>query len=192
MLTFLNLQKKIKMKTKFITILLLVTTLFSCKNESNSEKNSSSVQPELTKNFKVSLNVLVKQDDNFQIYYTEKTSSDFNEEESVWVEVKGSENPQDVVFNIPEDVLPTMFRLDFGVNDKQEDIKLNSINIEYLGKSFKSEIPLIANYFRPLDSTQVDVKNGLIKAILKDGKRVEPAIYPHEEILKMELEKLFK
>ena len=176
----------------FITILLLVTTLFSCKNESNSEKNSSSVQPELTKNFKVSLNVLVKQDDNFQIYYTEKTSSDFNEEESVWVEVKGSENPQDVVFNIPEDVLPTMFRLDFGVNDKQEDIKLNSINIEYLGKSFKSETPLLANYFRPLDSTQVDVKNGLIKAILKDGKRVEPAIYPHEEILKMELEKLFK
>ena len=88
------------MKTKFITILLLVTTLFSCKNESNNEKTNSSVQPELTKNFKVSLNVLVKQDDNFQIYYTEKTSSDFNEEESVWVEVKGSENPQDVVFNI--------------------------------------------------------------------------------------------
>ena len=180
------------MKTKFITILLLVTTLFSCKNESNNEETSSSVQPELTKNFKVSLNVLVKQDDNFQIYYTEKTSSDFNEEESVWVEVKGSENPQDVVFNIPEDVLPTMFRLDFGVNDKQEDIKLNSINIEYLGKSFKSETPLLANYFRPLDSTQVDVKKGLIKATFKDGKRVEPAIYPHEEILKMELEKLFK
>ena len=85
-----------------------------------------------------------------------------------------------------------MFRLDFGVNDKQEDIKLNSINIEYLGKSFKSETPLLANYFRPLDSTQVDVKKGLIKATLKDGKRVEPAIYPHEEILKMELEKLFK
>lgn len=180
------------MKTKFITILLLVTTLFSCKNESNNEETNNSVQPELTKNFKVSLNVLVKQDDNFQIYYTEKTSSDFNEEESVWVEVKGSENPQDVVFNIPEDVLPTMFRLDFGVNDKQEDIKLNSINIEYLGKSFKSETPLLANYFRPLDSTQVDVKKGLIKATLKDGKRVEPAIYPHEEILKMELEKLFK
>ena len=35
-------------------------------------------------------------------------------------------------------------------------------------------------------------KDRLIKATLKDGKRVEPAIYPHEEILKMELEKLFK
>ncbi len=181
------------MKTKFITILLLVTTLFSCKNESNGEKSGNdNAQPEVTKNFKVSLNVLVKKDDNFQIYYTEKTSSDFNEKESVWVEVKGSENPQDVVFNIPENVLPTMFRLDFGVNDKQEDIQLNNVNIEYLGKSFKSEIPLLANYFRPLDSTQVDVKKGLIKATFKDGKRVEPAIYPHEEILKMELEKLFK
>ena len=181
------------MKTNFITILLLVTTLFSCKNEGNGEKTGNdNTQPEVTKNFKVSLNVLVKKDDNFQIYYTEKTSSDFNEKESVWVEVKGSENPQDVVFNIPENVLPTMFRLDFGVNDKQEDIKLNSVNIEYLGKSFKSETPLLANYFRPLDSTQVDVKTGLIKAILKDGKRVEPAIYPHEEILKIELEKLFK
>lgn len=181
------------MKTNFITILLLVTTLFSCKNESNNEKSEvENNQTEVSKNFKVTLNVVVKKDDNFQVYYTEKTSSDFNEKESVWVEVKGSENPQDVVFYIPENVLPSMFRLDLGVNDKQEDIKLNSVNVEYLGKSFKSDIPLLANYFRALDSTQVDVKKGLIKATFKDGKRVEPAIYPHEEILKMELEKLFK
>lgn len=181
------------MKTKFITVLVLVISLIGCKNESNGEKiGTDKTQPEVTKNFKVTLNVLVKKDDNFQVYYTEKTSSDFNEKESVWVEVKGSENPQDVVFNIPENVLPTMFRLDLGVSDKQEDIKLNGVNIQYLDKSFKSDVPLLVNYFRPLDSTQVDIKKGLIKATFKDGKRIEPAIYPHEEILKSELEKLYK
>ncbi len=182
------------MKTKIITILLVVSTIFGCKNESNNEKsNVDTNQTEINKNFKVTLNVVVKKDDNFQVYYTEKSSSDFNEKESVWVEVKGSENPQDIVFNIPEDVIPTMFRLDFGVNDNQEDIKLNGVNIEYLGKSFKSEIPLLANYFRPAElSTSVDFKTGIIKAIVKDGKRQEPALYPHETVLQPEIEKLVK
>jgi hypothetical protein len=181
------------MKTKFIATLLLVTTLFSCKNESNNDKSSvDNNQTEVSKNFKVTLNVIVKKDDNFQVYYTEKSSNDFNEKESVWVEIKGSENPQDVVFNIPEEVVPTMFRLDFGVNDKQEDIKLNGVNIEYLGKSFKSEIPLLANFFRPEASTQIDFNTGIIKAIVKDGKRQEPALYPHEAVLQQEINKLIK
>lgn len=182
------------MKTNFIAILLLVTTLFGCKNDSNNEKsNVENNQTEVSKNFKITLNVVVKKDDNFQVYYTEKSSNDFNEKESVWVEVKGSENAQDVVFNIPEDVIPTMFRLDFGVNEKQEDIKLNGVNIEYLGKSFKSEIPLLANYFRAAEaSTLIDFKTGIIKAIVKDGKRQEPALYPHETVLQPEIEKLVK
>lgn len=186
-------KKMIKMKTKFIAILLLITTIFSCKNDSNNEKsNVENNQTGVTKNVKITLNVVVKKDDNFQVYYTEKSSNDFNEKESVWVEVKGSENPQDVVFNIPEDVIPTMFRLDFGVNQKQEDIKLNGVNIEYLGKSFKTQIPLLANYFRPEPSTSIDFKTGIIKAIIKDGKRQEPALYPHETVLQPEIEKLIK
>ena len=182
------------MKTKNILLALIFSALFvSCKNDKN--ENSQKENQEQTivdKVFKVTLDVVVKKDDNFQIYYTDKSSSDFNEKESIWTEIKGSESPQKVVFELPKDYVPTLFRLDFGVNDKQEDIKINSVQIDYFGKKFFSQGEGLANYFRPETSTKIDFKTGIIKAILKNGKRLEPALYPHEKPLGDEITKLVK
>ena len=182
------------MKTRIILSVLLVTILFTgCKNEEkgkpNEEPNEEAV---LSKNVIVTLDLTIKKDDDLQVYYTDKTSTDFNEKESIWQHVKGSEVPQKVVFNLPEDAFPTMVRIDFGVNKDQEDIILSGVGFEYLGKNFIVNSGLLPNYFRPQTETNIDFNTGIIKAIVKDGKRVEPALFPHEVPLSKELVKLIQ
>lgn len=171
-------------------LILMVLMAFSCKN--NTEEAKQAEAPIVENNVKITMDVTIKKDDDIQVYYTEKTSTDFNEKESLWQHVTGSENPQKIVFTIPEDVLPSMVRLDFGVSNIQEDIKFSGIEFEYYGKKFTATGEILANYFRPQTETQVDFKTGIIKAVFKDGKRVEPAIFPHEIPLSQELDKLYK
>ena len=182
------------MKNKIILGTVLAMTFFtSCKNENPTinPNDSQNQQEVLNDYFIVTVDVIVKKDDDFQIYYTEKTSADFNEQESLWVKVKGSETSQKVVFNLPNDVVPSLFRLDFGLNKEQEDIKLNSVEVNYLGKKFLMNGPeQLSNYFRPEANTVIDLETDIIKAIVKDGIRVEPVLYPHEVPMERELKKL--
>ena len=97
---------------------------------------------------------------------------------------------QKVVFTLPEGALPTLFRFDFGLNKEQQDIKLESVEIEYFGKKFIVKGVEIANYFRPVDDTKVDFETGIIKPIVKDGIGIEPVLYPQEVPLEKELKKL--
>ena len=176
------------MKTRFFCLIVVLSgLLLGCKNE---DKEDVVKEETLSEKYTVSLEVVVKEDDDFQIYYTDKTSADFNEEQSLWVKVKGSETSQTVVFTLPEEALPTLFRLDFGLNKEQQDITLKSIEIGYYGKKFITSGKEIANYFRPIDDTKVDFETGIIKPIVKEGKGVEPVLYPQEVPLEKELKKL--
>ena len=180
------------MKTRILAIILTTFIVFvSCKNEKKNETQSEIQKEEvLNDSYKVTLEVTVKKDDDFQIYYTDKTSGDFSEQESIWVKVKGSESSQKVVFTFPENALPTLFRLDFGLNIEQEDIVLTSIEVNYFEKRFITIGREMAVYFRQVDDTQIDFETGIIKTIIKDGKRIEPILYPHEVPLEKELKKL--
>jgi hypothetical protein len=176
------------MKTKILYLVIVMSVFFlGCKNEEKTEVINKETDIE---KYTVSLNVIVKEDDDFQIYYTDKTSADFSEESSLWVKVKGSEISQKVVFTIPEGELPTLFRFDFGLNKEQKDIKLESVEIEYFGKKFIVKGKEIAIYFRPVDDTKVDFETGIIKPIVKNGMGVEPVLYPQEVPLEKELKKL--
>lgn len=176
------------MKTKFLCLVIVLSSFFlACKNE---EKKDVINEETNIEKYTVSLNVVVKKDDDFQIYYTDKTSADFSEDESLWVKVNGSEMSQKVVFTLPEGALPTLFRFDFGLNKEQQDIKLESVEIEYFGKKFIVKGVEIANYFRPVDDTKVDFETGIIKPIVKDGIGIEPVLYPQEVPLEKELKKL--
>ena len=181
------------MKTKFITLLVVFTTLLiGCKNE-KSVDNLNVVTPELIDNtFKVTLNVIVKKNDDFSLFYTEDGSIDFKGN-PIWQNVKGSDNAQDVVFNLPENVIPTQLRLDFGMKKDQEDIILKSVKFEYLGKKFEVSGPNIAIYFTPdVTKCNFDATTGTITAVIKDGVRQFPSLYPNELPVKTEIEKLVK
>lgn len=181
------------MKSKFFVIAVLFIALFiGCKES----KNIDSLDVVETKiednNFKVTLNVIVKKDDDFSFYFTEDNSIDFTKIPPIWIGVKGREMEQSIICTLPTNVLPTQLRLDFGIKQNQEDIILRSILLEYNGKTKLISGPELINYFRA-DETKCtfDSKTGVIKAIIKDNKRLFPSLYPQEAILGPELTKLF-
>jgi outer membrane lipoprotein-sorting protein len=178
-----------KMKTKLFSLATLILVAFSaCKNEKRS------TQAELEDSgegiFTITLNVTVKKDDNFQVYFVDKTGEVFSEEKSVWQFVKGQETPQKVVLSLPKGVVPDLIRLDFGLSDNQEDIILSEVDLGYKGKTFEAKGPKISELFRPLPPAEIDFKTGVLKAIKKDGKRIESALHPQEATQGSAIDKL--
>ena len=186
-------QKKYKMKTKFIAALFLLTNLLvGCKDE-KSVDNLEVVNNETTvENFvKINLKVIVKKKDDFALYFTEDGSINFFDVKPIWQGVKASDTEQEVVFSLPEGVYPTQLRFDLGLNKEQEDIIIKGLKITYKGKIFEANGPEFFTYFRA-DENQctADVFTGTIKAVVKDGLRKGPSIYPHQAILGKKLETL--
>src|SRR6218665_1157756 len=171
------------MKIKSISIaLLLCLALTGCKNEKSSDNtNEVTQQAEPVNDYlKVTLDVTVKKDDNLQVYYIDKVTEPFAEEKSVWVAVKGSPNPQKVVFNIPKNEAPHLLRLDFGMNPEQEDIVFSGLEFNYFGKIKEIKGGELAFFFRPVSPTTIDFATGVINAKEASGKRVEAVLYPQE------------
>lgn len=179
------------MRTNFFIAAILFAGIFtSCKNEKSVGSSEGVESPVVDNNFKITLNVIVKRDDDFSLFYTEDGSINFTGE-PIWLGVKGSENIQQVVYNLPDEVFPTELRLDFGMKEDQEDIILKGVTLEYKGR--KKEIVganLINFFIADENKCTFDPSTGTIKAIIKDGVRQFPSLYPQEVNLKPEIKKL--
>ncbi|WP_395044759.1 hypothetical protein [Flavobacterium sp.] len=171
----------------FLTCLILSITLISCKNKKSSDKATETIKP-IT--FDVVLNMNVKQDDSFQLYYTDDTSPTFNDKKSVRVTVKGKNEDQKIVFSLPVDDLPTNLRLDLGENKLQPEMKLNTFTINYADKSFSLNGLEILQYFVP---GQIDVnkEQPLLKTNQGKSEVYDPMFYPQDN-LKTEILKIIK
>lgn len=172
---------------KISTVVLLFTIiLFSCKDESKTP------EVKIPNNFIFTVNLLMKKNDTLHLYYTEDNTINFKEENSMWVSSLGSEEVQKVRFELPKGVFPTQFRIDLGVNTENEKIIFKGFNMEYKGKSKEYIEPTVYNYFRIDDNTTI------IDSITKELSRKDPKIkagaslYPHETILKPEIDNLVK
>lgn len=173
------------MKYSLIITCLVFTTLFSCKeNKETDQNNPQSVEVVKEDFFKVTLDVVVKKDDNFHLYFTEDGSILFNEEKSVWNQIKGSDKPQTVVFTLPKDVLPTAIRLDlgYGVNPLQSEIEIINFNCSYFGKSINAKGIEFFDYFynTPESSTIIPGTSKLKK--LDKNQGIGLILYPNENL----------
>lgn len=178
------------MKAKFFIAVVLFAAVFSsCKGD----KEAKPVTEEVKNNYKVTLNVIAKVDDNFSVFYTEDGSIDFTKIEPIFLDIKGSETEQAVVCNIPADVFPTQLRLDFGFKKEQPDVILKSVVLEY-GKNKKEIVGAdLSNFFRADENKcTFDATTGVIKALVKDGVKQYPSLYPQEANLGPVLEALAK
>lgn len=180
------------MKGKFLLPAFFLLVLIGCKDEKSID-SLEIVKPETTDAFfKVTLNVIVKKDDDLAVFYTQDGTTDFKLE-PIWQAVKGSESSQQVRYDLPPNVLPTQLRMDFGLKPNQEDIILKSVILEYKDKKREIAGAELANFFRAdANKCTFDASTGLIKAVVKDGVRQSPSIYPHEVYLGPELKKLGK
>ncbi len=180
------------MKTKILIVsVLFFSVLFSCKDNKKDENTSVDNKEITNTSFVVTLDLIIKKDDNLHLYYTEDNSINFSEEKSAWAEIKGSEISQKVVFKLSEDVLPTDLRLDlgYGKNPEQKEIIVNSISFDYYNKSFTIKGNEISNYFYPnKENTILDSATGTLSRI-KIDQETAPSLYPHtsleEELMKL-------
>lgn len=160
---------------KILLIVLLGITLFSCKNDAKTESSDGTATQteEVKKNqIIITMNALVLKDDSFQVFYRDTDSQDpFDEKKSVYAVFKGNPNPQDIVFALPEDDLSSYFRFDYGINKEQSEIVINSIKLDYLGKSFVINKNELANYISFNEGTlKFDKEKGSITpTVSKDG-----------------------
>jgi hypothetical protein len=178
------------MKFKSIVLFLLLgLTLVNCKNEANSSGTENKQAEAPKKVFTVALDVVVKKDDDFCVLYTEDGSTDFKE--GIWKAVKGSDTQQTIEFALPEDVVPTQIRLDFGISKEQETIMVNGFSMNYLGKTFKAPGEQFYLYFAPdVSKTIFDKDKRTIDAVVKDGVRQYPSFYPNTKPVGEEIAKL--
>lgn len=178
------------------SVLLLVfafsLAMTGCKND-KSEENTDAVKEEVVvdESFNVTIEAVIKQDDDIALYYTTDGTTDFSKVTPIWQGVKGNPAAQKIVYKLPKDAKPTEFRIDFGLKENQEDIYFNKITFSHLGAERTIACPEMVDFFRADDNNcSFDPATGLIKAKMVNGKRAVPSIYPQDKNLLAELQKL--
>lgn len=177
-----------KLKNLFLVLFLTLITV-SCKDEAKSTENEVQGQEAnvAANTFKVTLNFVAKNNDDFCLLYTEDGSLDFKE--GIWKEVKGSDSEQTIEFALPENAFPTQLRMDLGKN--QDEILLKTVKFEYNGKSREIKGFETGVFFRAdASKCSYDATMGIIKPLVKDGKKEAISLYPNEKVMEAELPKL--
>ncbi|TAF11736.1 MAG: hypothetical protein EAZ75_01915 [Flavobacteriia bacterium] len=169
---------------------ILFSTLQSCKEDKKEEVGDK--PQELKETFNVNFNLTIPKDDTFQLFFTEDETLNFSDDKSVKIVVKGGEAPQDLLFKLPEDVLPTNIRLDFGQNPEQGNIKVNSMKFKYFDKTFEAKDSLVSKYFYLLESqVKYDPSTSTISIIKKQGELYDPLMWSNQ-LLSDEMVKMVK
>ncbi|OYU81330.1 MAG: hypothetical protein CFE23_04340 [Flavobacterium sp. BFFFF1] len=137
------------MKTNVIlTSVFLSLALFSCKNDD--KKTDESEKPKV-ETFDVSVDLIIKQQDELILFYRDGSNQWFDEAHAIWYGVKAKNELQTAKFSLPEESLATDLRLDIGRNEfkNQEPVEIKKITISYKGKSFEVNEDTMENYFKP-------------------------------------------
>ena len=162
------------------SLLILVFFLLGC----NEVKNSKSLM--------LDIDLLVKENDSINIYYTLTDSINFTDKNSIWTQVKGSAKNQTINVFFPDSLQPKQIRIDLGRNTTNKEIVLNKISLSYLNASFEAKGEEIYWYFRPDENnTILDKKSGILQR--KDSTQINgPSLYPKGDKLREQLNLLYK
>ncbi len=181
------------MKSKIVLVLSTATLLMmGCKKEKDIENLEVVNQEVVEESFSVTLDFIMKKDDDIALYYTTDGSTDFGKTPPIWQAVKGSEVSQQLTFKLPAGVKPTEFRFDFGLKKDQGDVYFTKVTFKNKGLEKVISCPDMVQFFRANETyCTYDAATGLIKSKTINGVVQSPSIYPHEKNLLPELEKLF-
>jgi hypothetical protein len=153
----------------------------ACKKEKSIDESVLQKSEIALAEFVITMEVTVKEDDDFSVYYTQDNTIHFVDEPT-WVHVSGKSAKQQVVFRLPENVYPTQLRFDFGLNEMQEAIEIHQLKFEFKNQTKVITEANLATYFRP-DLSKCTLDKGKLTAIENNGVRAFPSLYPMEEAL---------
>ena len=177
------------MKAFILSGLLLSVLFTSCKEDKAVEAETTVVKEE-TSPFTITVNAVVDKDAEFQIYYNEDGSENYPAEQYVNVAIKGSQEAQDLVFKLPNDVSPMNLRFDLGSTKDLKEVKFNSVKIDFNGKNLSIPKEAIFRNFYPNMQVAFDTINATAKINVKEGELYDPIVGATPE-LKKQIETLY-
>lgn len=178
------------MKKHILALLIISMAVIGCKDDKKVEEEKA---PKVDNFFKVSFDLIIKKDDNIHLYYTQDGTLNFNEKNSIWVPLKGSETVQTITFNLPEDVVPTHLRVDFGagINEQQSGVDIKSFAMNYFDKKVIANGLSFFDYFYINESnTKVDKGTSILQRLDKKQSG-GPMVYP-QTLLTQKIQEMTK
>lgn len=147
-----------------IFLFLLVTCKSKNKETPPPQESSILINNKIDRNFhfKVIMDVVVKKDDKFHLFYKDLNTNEYSPDRVLEKSIKGSEKIQTIIFSIPEQVIPSGLRIDFGTNYSQESITLENLKIRYDNKEFHFNENKFEQLFRPNKFVVYDENTKLI------------------------------
>lgn len=179
------------MKKLVLSTLLVVALFASCKEDKSAEAENINVNEEpVLAPFTMTVNAVVNKDAEFQIYYNEDGSENYPAEQYVNVAIKGSDDFQDLVFVLPEDISPMNLRFDLGSTKDLTEVKFNNVKIDFKGKSINIGNESIFRNFYPNTQVEFDTINAIAKIKVKAEEVYDPIVGATPE-LKKQIEGLY-
>jgi hypothetical protein len=173
-------------------MILLILILGSCKNATPIDELEVEKTQVVDDPFKVVLKVVSENDDDVALYYTTDGTTDFKLD-AIWQGIQGNSAEQEVVFSLPAGVKPTQVRFDFAFKDKQEKLTIKQVAFINNGNTRTISGDELGAFFRAdVTKCTFNPSSGVVEPVIKNGKKEMPSIYPHEAVLRPELEKLAK
>jgi hypothetical protein len=161
------------MKAYILSGLLLSTLFVSCKEE---KATATEEVVKESKTFTVTFNAVVEKDDTFQVFYNEDGGDNFAPEDAVTINIKGSAQAQDLVFELPKEAMPMSLRFDIGANKELKQVPFKSFKIEYLDKKIEGTTADFFKYFYPNTQVEIDTLNTAAKIKLLEGEPYDPIL----------------
>ncbi len=163
--------------TKLISSILFIFLMMAC-GQISKQKNKEIPYPKRTDmtGIGVHINLIVPEDDVFEVYYFEPGQNGFTPSEYVFTRVEGSSIPQDLFFILPEGIIPERLRLDFGKRKDQGEITLNTIGLFYNEKEYVFSKSEIIKEFKPSKYIEFATDNMTLTTKVVDG-RYDPYLY---------------
>lgn len=159
---------------KRIVIIFLILIAVGCKNKNQGTSDieiQETIKEEAKRDnlFKVTMDVIVMEDDKFQLFYIDDSPEEpFSLEKRLVFNLKGNDSPQKIQFILPENVFPYKFRIDLGENKNETTINIKEIKIKYNNKIILIEKLVLERFFQPNIYLE-KVDNGYLRKFV-DGR----------------------
>ena len=140
-------------------IFCFIIVFISCKDEKKQTKKEEEIKSSkdlITKNkdlyvdnYQLEINLIIENEDLFQVFFSEDYSLSFLEENSILKEINPSIESQKLVFDLPEGIIPDRFRIDIGRNPSQGKIKIENMIFRLEDKELLISGDLLQKYLIP-------------------------------------------
>lgn len=148
-----------------IAVCFVLLTLAGCKNDKQAEpENVKTAEPAI----QVVVDMVVKKDDVFQLFYTEGQTLNFGPQ-SIYINVPGKNESQQIVFDLPNDAVVGNLRLDPGQNQQQEEMTINGFTIKMGDKELVLSAADFFKYFSPNNCVKINPEKFSFTGLKADG-----------------------